>query len=111
MTEQEFSEHCARVMRRIEDAIDASDADVDTSLTESVLELEFDDGATVVVSANAPLQQIWVAAPSGGFHYRHDAGRWLDTRGGAELFGALEELLSRHAGTCVSLARPGTGAE
>lgn len=104
MTEQEFSEHCARVMRRIEDAIDASEADVDTSLGESVLELVFDDGATIVVSCNAPLQQIWVAAPSGGFHYRHHEGRWIDTRGGQELFEALEPLLSGHAGTAVSLA-------
>lgn len=103
MTEHEFRERCERLMRLIEDAIDASGADVDTTANESVLELGFEDGATVVVSANAPLQQIWVAAPSGGFHYRHDGARWLDTRSGDELLGALGGLLSRHAGVPVPL--------
>ncbi len=96
MTEQEFRELAEGVMRRIEDALDASDADVDSMRSDAVLELEFDDGATVVVSANAPLQQIWVAAPSGGFHYRHDEGRWIDTRSGDELFGALARVLAAH---------------
>ncbi len=105
MTEQQFREHCERAMRRIEDAIDASDADVDTTLRESLLELEFDDGATIVVSANAPLKQIWVAAPSGGFHYRHDGANWIDTRSGDELFAALGRLIAGHAGVQVPLAR------
>ncbi|MCL4745825.1 MAG: iron donor protein CyaY [Burkholderiaceae bacterium] len=105
MTEQEFRAHCERVMRRIEDAIDASDADVDTTLRESVLELEFGDGATLVVSANAALRQIWVAAPSGGFHYRHDGTHWTDTRSGDELFAALGRLIAGHAGVQVPLAR------
>ena len=39
-------------------------------------------------------REIWVAAKSGGFHFRPDAGRWIDSRDGVEFF----EALSRHAG-------------
>jgi CyaY protein len=46
-----------------------------------------------VINTQPPLQEIWLAARDGGFHYRHVAGRWLDTRDGSEFFASL----SRHA--------------
>lgn len=107
MTEREFHELCDRALRVIEDALDASGVEVESSRSGNVLELEFDDGSKVIVNGNSPLQEIWVAAKSGGFHFRHDAGRWVDTRSGEELFACLSRVVSQQGGTPVLLGSGG----
>ena len=67
--------------------------DVDTQRTGGLLELSFPNGSKIVVNTQPPLHEVWLAARAGGFHFRHEAGRWLDTRDGLEFF----EALSRHA--------------
>lgn len=110
MTEGEFQEACERILRSIEDALDASGVDVETSRSGAVLELEFDDGSKIVVNGNAHLRELWVAARAGGFHYRCRDGRWLDTRSGDELFASLSRLISAQAGTPLLLRGAGAGA-
>jgi CyaY protein len=64
-----------------------------------VLEIEFvDHGTKIIVNTQAPMQEIWVAARAGGFHYRLNDGLWLDTRDGTELYAALSRLASGQAG-------------
>jgi CyaY protein len=67
--------------------------DIDTQRTGGLLELVFPDDSRIVVNTQPPLQEIWLAARGGGFHFRQAQGRWLDTRDGTEFF----ELLARHA--------------
>jgi len=104
MSEKQFHEQCERTLRAIEDAIDACGVDVDTSRSGQVLELEFDDGSKIIVNGNEPVREIWVAARSGAFHYRADAGKWIDTRSGDDLFVTLSRLVSQHAGSQIKLS-------
>jgi CyaY protein len=69
--------------------------DIDTQRTGGLLELVFPNDSRIVVNLQPPLQEIWLAARAGGYHYRHVLGRWLDTRDGSEFFAAL----SLHAST------------
>lgn len=103
MTDQQFQELCERVLRSIEDALDASGADVEASRNGQVLELEFDDGSKIIVNGNGPLREIWVAARAGGFHFRNEDGRWLDTRSGQELSASLSRLIGEQGGASVDL--------
>jgi len=103
MTEQEFQQACERTLTAIENAIDACAADVETSRSGQVLELEFDDGSRIIVNGNAPVREVWVAARSGGFHFRWADGRWVDTRSGEELFVNLSRLVSQQGGQAVLL--------
>jgi CyaY protein len=49
------------------------------------------------------MQQIWVAAKSGGFHFAcRDRTNWLDTRTGEPLFILLARVVSEQAGIEVS---------
>ncbi|MEN9315888.1 MAG: frataxin, iron-binding and oxidizing protein [Pseudomonadota bacterium] len=104
MTEGEFLAHCERVLRTIEEALDDSGIDVDASRNGAVLELEFDDGSKIVVNGNAPVREIWVAARAGGFHFRHQDGRWVDTRSGDALFPSLSRLVEQQCGEAVAFA-------
>ena len=71
--------------------------DIDTQRTGGLLELAFPDGSKIVVNTQPPLQEIWLAARAGGYHFRHVAGRWLDTRDGSEFFEALSRQASAQA--------------
>ncbi|MFT4101745.1 MAG: iron donor protein CyaY [Burkholderiaceae bacterium] len=103
MTETEFVAACERVLDDLEDALDALPIDADTERTEQILTIELDDGSKIIVNGNTPLREIWVAARSGGFHFRHDGERWLDTRSGRSLHACLSDCLSRQAGQAVEL--------
>jgi len=87
----------------IEAAADAADADVEINRTGNVMELEFEDGSKIIVNSQAPMQELWVAAKAGGFHFRYDGARWVDTRSGAELYAALSGYMSLQAGTTLTL--------
>ncbi|CAN5462231.1 iron donor protein CyaY [soil metagenome] len=72
--------------------------DIDTSRTGGLLELSFPDGSAIVLNTQPPLQELWMAARSGGFHYKYSDGQWRDTRDGSELLAALSACATSQAG-------------
>jgi len=97
MTDTEFLAAVDAVLASIESALDATGADVDIERSGHVLTLTCPDDSRVVVNAQAPMQQVWVAARSGGFHYALREGSWIDSRDGSELFATLSRILSQQA--------------
>jgi CyaY protein len=88
----------------VERTIEAAGLDIDIQAKGAgVLELEFQDGSKMIINRHAAAREIWVAAKSGGFHFRHDGTAWRNTRDGAELFAALSGLVSAQAGAPVTL--------
>jgi CyaY protein len=104
MNETEFEALAGAALESIERSLEASGADADFELKAGgILEIEFDDGSKIVINRHAAARQIWVAARSGGFHFRWDGAAWRDTRDGSELFAALSELVSLQLGRRVRL--------
>ncbi len=98
MNETEFRVLADAAFDRVEAALDACDAEIDwTQVGAGVVELEFANGSKIVVNRHAAAREIWVAARSGGFHFRWDGECWRDTRDGRELFEALSALASLQA--------------
>jgi CyaY protein len=108
MNDTEFISSADRALGRIGDAIDAalegSDVDVDWNINDGILEIECEDGGKLIVNRHVPNREIWVAARSGGHHFRREGGVWRDTRSGEELGVVLERLLAEQAGLAASLA-------
>ncbi len=109
MTDTEFLDLAETTLDAIEAAFDRlNDEDVlDVECTRSgnVLEIEFiDNGSKIIVNSQAPLQEMWVAARSGGFHYKRVGQEWRNTRDGSELFASLSTYASQQGGGQVSLA-------
>ena len=46
----------------------------------------------------ADLQEIWLAARNGGFHFKWADSAWRDTRDGVEFFARLSDEASRQGG-------------
>jgi CyaY protein len=106
MTESEFLDLADQTLSAIEAAFERAtqdgDIDVESSRSGNVLEIEFiDDGSKIIVNSQAPMKEIWVAARSGGFHFRREEERWINTRDGSELFTALSAIASAQAGTSL----------
>jgi CyaY protein len=105
MDETEFEALATKALQRVERALEESAIEVDFELKEGgVLEIEFDDGSKIIVNRHGAAREIWVAARSGGFHFRWDGNAWRDTRDGSELFAALSKLVSAQSGTGVILS-------
>ncbi len=105
MNDSEFNALADEALTRIEAGLERSGADLDFAMISSgVLEIEFSDGGKIVVNRHAAAREIWVAARSGGFHFRWDGLCWRDTRDGAELLEKLSALASEQAGEVVRLA-------
>lgn len=98
MNESEFLTLSDQVFDHIEATLDAGDFDIDLNRNGNVLEIEFDDGSKVVVNRHAANQEIWLAARSGGYHYRRVDGRWQSTRDDSEFFTQLASVIATHAG-------------
>jgi CyaY protein len=105
MNETEFASLSGLALEKIEQGLEASGADLDFELAAGgVLEIEFADGSKIIVNRHAVAQEVWVAAKSGGFHFRHDGTVWRDTRDGEELMVKLSRLVTAQAGEPVVLS-------
>lgn len=93
-TEAVFAAIEATIDRWLQDDV----VDIDVQRTGGLLEMGFGNGSKMVVNTQPPLQEIWLAARAGGYHFRYVDGRWLDTRDGEDFFAALSARASEQAG-------------
>jgi CyaY protein len=96
MDEREFETRAAQALTAIEQALEAAELDADFELKEGgILEIEFEDGSKIIINRHAAAREIWVAARSGGFHFRWDGAAWRNTLDGTVLFAALSTMVSQ----------------
>ena len=104
MDDSEFNRLADTALEQIETGLERCGADLDFAMVSSgVLEIECADGSKIIVNRHAAAQEIWVAARSGGFHFRWDGQSWRDTRDSGELLSALSALVSNQSGGAVDL--------
>jgi len=110
--DKQFYQLGSNLLQSIEVALESADDELDLDLDlerqgGNVINIRFRDKSVIVVNTQAPLHEIWVAAKSGGYHYRW-AGTmsqplWLDTKTGKELLSDLSEFASTQAGQPVKI--------
>ncbi|MDM0031623.1 iron donor protein CyaY [Variovorax sp. J22P271] len=102
MTDPEYMDRAEAALAAIErgcDRInDESDVDIDNQRVGGMITITFRNGSQLIVNLQKPLQEIWLAARSGGYHYRHDGRGWVDTKTGEEFFGNLSREATLQAG-------------
>ena len=110
--DKQFHQLGSNLLQSIEVALEAADDELDLDLDVerqggNVINIRFRDKSVIVVNTQPPLHEIWVAAKSGGYHYRW-AGTmatplWLDTKTGKELLGDLTGFASAQAGQSIKI--------
>lgn len=106
MNESQFNQLAEDTMIAIEEAIEASGADIDYDNVADILTLEFSNGSRIIINKQTPLCQIWVAAKSGGYHFDYDATHqvWcLKADINRDLFSQLSLYCSEQSGETVRL--------
>jgi CyaY protein len=111
--DKQFHQLGSNLLQSIEVALEAADDALDLDLDVerqggNVINIRFRDRSVIVVNTQPPLHEIWVAAKSGGYHYRW-AGTiamplWLDTKTGRELLSDLSEFASAQAGQAIAIS-------
>ena len=106
LSDADYQARTRAVLDHIETLIDAwldSDLiDIDSHRSGGLLELGFPNGSKIIINTQAPLQELWLAARAGGFHFRFCDGRWLDTKTSAEFHALLSTQASAQAGKALS---------
>jgi CyaY protein len=99
LTEAQYNAAIQAALSRIESTVDKwledDLIDIDTARSGGMLTLTLPNRSQLIVNAQPPLHELWLAARRGGFHFKLDAkGRWVDSRGGEEFFALLSSCAS-----------------
>ena len=108
MTDPEYMDRAEAALAAIERSCDrindATDADIDNQRVGGMITITFLNRSQLIVNLQPPLHEIWLAAKSGGYHYRYDGGSWVDTKTREELFGNLSREATAQAGQPLQFA-------
>lgn len=108
MTDTEYMDRAEALLRSIESCCDRineeTDADIDSQRVGGMVTLVFRNGSQIIVNLQKPLQEVWMAAKSGGYHYKFDGANWADTKGQGEFFANLTRYASEQAGQQLGFA-------
>lgn len=106
MTDPEYMDRAEAVLAAIERGCDRinddTDADIDNQRTGGMITITFRNGSQLIINLQKPLHEIWLAARSGGYHYRHDGQAWVDTKSGEEFFATLTREATAQAGQVLA---------
>lgn len=100
LSEAEFNQAAAATLAHIEKVLEAADLDFETP-ADGIIEVEFDDRSKIIINRHGVAREIWVAARSGGFHFKPHAGAWVDTKDGEPLYARLAALIAAQGGGAV----------
>ena len=102
MTDLEFMDHAEKLLLAVERSCDRinddTDADVDAQRSGGMVTLTFPNRSQIVINLQKPLHEVWMAARSGGYHYRFDGQAWQDTKGAGEFFDCLSRDAAEQSG-------------
>jgi len=102
MTDLEFLDRAESLLRALEQQCDRlnddTDADIDNQRVGGMITLTFGNRSQIIVNLQKPLHEVWLAARSGGYHYRFDGQQWVDTKGQGEFWAQLTRDASAQAG-------------
>ena len=105
MTDLEFLDQAERLLAGVEISCDRlnddTDADVDNQRVGGMITITFSNRSQIIVNLQKPLHEVWMAAKSGGYHYKFKDELWQDTKGQGEFFDNLSRFATAQSGTSL----------
>lgn len=103
MNETEFVRLSEAIFDHIDDHVSDHYDAFDATKTGNVLTLEHEDGAQIIINRHSANQELWIAAKSGGYHFRYEQQQWLASRDGSEFFAVLSQVIGDLLGEKVTV--------
>jgi CyaY protein len=106
MENQDYQSLAEACLSKVAEWLEDFDPDeLDFSVGDGLVTLEFADGARFILNRQAAARQLWLAAGARAWHYNWNASKhtWLDDRDGHELYAKLAEVVSDKLGRRVTL--------
>jgi CyaY protein len=95
MTDLEFLDRAELLLKAVELACDRinddGEADIDNQRVGGMITLTFENKSQIIINLQKPLHEVWLAARSGGYHFKFDGQQWTDTKGQGEFFERLSK--------------------
>ena len=107
MDEAAYHTALDQLFAQVEDALDEKAPEVDIESAAGILTLTFPDGSAVILSRQTAARELWIAAKSGGYHLRWDAGEWRVPATAEPLPSLLNRLATDQLGREVELLGAG----
>ena len=104
-----FSQNYDTTIRDIEsqlsDLIDSGQS-FDLDRRGDVLTIEFEDGEKIVITPQAPLEQLWISANYAGhrFNWSESDNAWLNEKGGERFLAFLAQAINEHVTDPITLS-------
>jgi CyaY protein len=95
-TDNDYLALVDRALYETEELVERDFDSADCARSGRVLTIEFEGGAKVVVNAQAPMHQLWLASRLGARHFVHDGQVWRDTRTNEEFFAIFKAVARAH---------------
>ena len=94
MTETEYLQQTQMLFNAVMTHIEDNYPDLDAQSQGAIVEIENDDGQKIIINQQTPMQEVWLASRSGGYHFKWNAATWVNTRDGADFWEFLNMTLS-----------------
>lgn len=102
LTDAQYDDAIRATLARVESTVDRwlddDVVDMDSARTGGMLTLTLPNRSQLIINAQPPLHELWLAAKRGGFHFKWSPeGTWVDTRTGDEFFALLSACASEQS--------------
>jgi CyaY protein len=88
-----FSLLANQTLSELETWFDRLEPEGDIAHKGNVLTLTRWNEDEVVINIQEAVEEIWLAHPTGAYHYRYHEGLWQDSRGGKDLISWLNDWM------------------
>ena len=93
MTETEYLQQTQMLFNAVMTHIEDNYPDLDAQSQGAIVEIENQDGQKIIINQQAPMQEVWLASRSGGYHFKWNGATWVNTRDGADFWEFLRLAL------------------
>ena len=89
--DRQYHDDCRRLFEIIERLAEDAGADVDNN--GNIIEILTEAEEKIIINKQTPMREVWLAAKSGGRHFKLKENEWRDTRDDTPLLAQLQTLL------------------
>lgn len=95
MNEKAYHTKLDRLFLELEEALETASPELDWDLQEGILTITLPQGSQLILSRQSSSQELWLASPTGAFHFRDTEQGWL-TKKGESLTAMLQTIFNHY---------------